>query len=416
MTPEDSAADSGEHGEHGEHEILLRLLYQAPIAIVRAGVDGRVALMNPMASRLIMELEPRAVEDAFALLERGDASLAAEVRDFVAPHGSVVRTRRVALDAGDGVRRVLSFTIDKLDESTLAIVFQDVTEAVENEERLKSIVEEEARVRGRAEMAAATLHDIGNAITAAGATLAGLLEGESWRETEELRRLVSLFEEERAAIVGAMGAAKADALVDFLRGVARALDARRASFDETTRSLARIVSHVEDVLLVHRRYTRPGEGAFLAHVDLWGIVEDALALLDASLEKRGIVVDRERHVARARLRADRTRLVQVVVNLLRNAAESFDRSDAPDERRVRVSVGREGSSFVMTIEDNGQGFEGAGGEALFERGVSAKAGEGGQGLAQCRSIVEAHGGRLTLDSDGRGRGAIARVVLPATEG
>ena len=112
--------------------------------------------------------------------------------------------------------------------------------------------------------------------------------------------------------------------------------------------------------------------------------------------------------------ADRRRIVQVLGNLLSNAARNSSESSA-----IRVSAIRDGVHVVFSVTDEGRGIPA---ERLpdlfrkFSRGESEEqAGETGLGLAICKGIVEAHGGRIWAESDGPGMGARFTFTLPSFE-
>jgi signal transduction histidine kinase len=116
------------------------------------------------------------------------------------------------------------------------------------------------------------------------------------------------------------------------------------------------------------------------------------------------------------LEADRTRLTQVVSNLLSNAAKY-----TPTEGRIVLAVTREGSDVEIRVADNGVGIprEMLGDIfGLFTRvtppGASTKTGLG-IGLALVRKLVELHGGSVVARSEGPGRGSEFVVRLPAPE-
>jgi signal transduction histidine kinase len=121
----------------------------------------------------------------------------------------------------------------------------------------------------------------------------------------------------------------------------------------------------------------------------------------------------------ARVRGDRTKLVQLVVNLLRNALEAFDRRGTDEARHLRVALdvsrgtGARGARLV--VEDDGPGLPGGSGEALIEAGNSSKRDAGGLGLGHAREIARQHGGELTLENVEAGRGARATLFLPLHE-
>jgi C4-dicarboxylate-specific signal transduction histidine kinase len=110
--------------------------------------------------------------------------------------------------------------------------------------------------------------------------------------------------------------------------------------------------------------------------------------------------------------ADRVQIEQVLSNLLRNACEALE---GQARRRIAITARREGRDVVVRIEDNGPGLEPEILERLFEPQFTTKASGLGLGLAICKTIVEAHGGRIWAEN-AKGGGAAFSVALPADDG
>jgi len=112
--------------------------------------------------------------------------------------------------------------------------------------------------------------------------------------------------------------------------------------------------------------------------------------------------------------ADRRRIVQVLVNLLTNAARH-----SPESSAIRVSAVREGLFVAVSVADQGRGIPAGRLPELFRKFSVAQSGEPGGdtglGLAICQGIVEAHGGRIRAESDGVGLGARFTFTLPTVE-
>ena len=122
--------------------------------------------------------------------------------------------------------------------------------------------------------------------------------------------------------------------------------------------------------------------------------------------RHGIVVDLP--VGLPRAMADRRRIVQVLNNLFANAARH-----APESTSIRVSAMREGGHVAVAVADEGRGVA----PELLPRLFDKHAGDGskvgyGLGLAICKGLVEAHGGRIRAESDGPRRGATVTFTLP----
>ncbi len=113
-----------------------------------------------------------------------------------------------------------------------------------------------------------------------------------------------------------------------------------------------------------------------------------------------------------RVMADERRIVQVLNNLIANAARH-----SPEPSPIEVGAAREGAFVALWVADEGRGFAAERLPRLFRR-YSEAGGEGagfGLGLVICRGLVEAHGGRIRAESPGPGLGARFTFTLPAAE-
>ena len=112
--------------------------------------------------------------------------------------------------------------------------------------------------------------------------------------------------------------------------------------------------------------------------------------------------------------ADRRRVVQVIGNLLSNAARN-----SPEASVIRVSAVRRDVHIAFSVSDQGRGIPAENLPRLFQKFSRAQAeeqgGDTGLGLAICKGIVEAHGGRIWAESDGLGTGAQFTFTLPTVE-
>jgi signal transduction histidine kinase/Na+/proline symporter len=150
----------------------------------------------------------------------------------------------------------------------------------------------------------------------------------------------------------------------------------------------------------------------LERLDLREIVEHAVRTNRALFERAGLEVDVELSGHRVPVTADRDRLMQVLTNLLSNAAKFTARGG-----RVRVRTFGTSSSAVVEVADTGAGIPPGQVDAIFERfrqgegGLVVKPEGAGLGLPISRQIVEHHGGSLTVSSV-PGEGSCFRISLP----
>ena len=148
-------------------------------------------------------------------------------------------------------------------------------------------------------------------------------------------------------------------------------------------------------------------------IDLQPIVLAAADTVRPAAEDKKIELAVEIADEHYELEGDASRLQQVVWNLLSNAVKFSGRGT-----RVELKVGRQGDQLEITVRDHGVGIPPAFLPHVFERfrqaEVDGRARAGlGLGLAIARHIVEQHGGSITAESEGQGRGAVFTVRLPA---
>ena len=141
------------------------------------------------------------------------------------------------------------------------------------------------------------------------------------------------------------------------------------------------------------------------------VAREAAALVRARLEERRVRLDIDGDLPV--VYGDRLRLVEVAQNLLENAAKFVGDQPSPVVR-VGVRPGESGSPPVLFVEDNGIGIDPRFHEkvfGLFEK-LDPRAEGSGVGLALVRRIVEVHGGRVWIESAGRGHGTTVCFTLP----
>jgi signal transduction histidine kinase/integral membrane sensor domain MASE1 len=182
------------------------------------------------------------------------------------------------------------------------------------------------------------------------------------------------------------------------------------------RQTAHMVRLVDDLLDVSR-ITRGKVGLRRERVDLGTAVRRTAEAMQPLLEERGHRLSVSLPSAPVAVDADPTRLEQVLSNLLVNAARF-----TPDHGTISFSVAREGDQAVISVRDDGIGIRREMLNRIFDAFAQAdrlpeRVQEGlGLGLTLVRSLVEMHGGTVTVASEGTGRGSEFVVRLPCLPG
>lgn len=196
-------------------------------------------------------------------------------------------------------------------------------------------------------------------------------------------------------------------------------DARAGDLDRLESDIGRIRAAadrmerlLEDLLELSRtgRIDRPHED-----VRLEDVVGEARALAEGRLAARGVRVEVE--AALPVVRGDRHRLVELVQNLLDNAAKFMGEREDPAVWIGARDTGSSPGHVTVYVRDNGVGIEPAHHARVFElfHRLDPRVEGTGLGLALARRIVETHGGRIWVESAGAGRGSTFCFSLRAAE-
>lgn len=291
---------------------------------------------------------------------------------------------------------------------------QHIVRPLESLENLASNVRRTRDYSLRADYASTS--EIGQ-LTAAFNDMLSELEAARERERAEHAELARVA---RLTTMGAMAASIAHEIKQPLQAISanssaaqRWLSREQPDFDEARSSLKRIsqdVHRASDVIENVRATLKQGSGEKeqFATNDL---IRDILKFVHGEFRKHHITIRTDLTQGLPKVIADRTQLQQVLINLIMNAIDAM--KSVSDHKRVLVlRSGVDGPGNVtILVEDSGTGIEPADLERIFEPFFTTKSEGMGLGLAICRTIVEAHGGRLWA-SAGSTRGSTFHVVLP----
>jgi signal transduction histidine kinase len=395
---------------------LFQFICTCPQALLLTSAEGSVHVMSAGAvSMLIPFSTDGAMNDVFTLFERHEPRFRALLREALVGPARRLEGLRIKMIAGP--REVASW----LEVSAVvfgdgcSIACHDVTRTVANEAQYRAAVAEEAHQRGKTETAAAILHDLGNVLTGIeGRAVEVRRQISDASVLENLGRAAAFLRPHAPALDAILGAQRGQALLGLLESMASVAARTQSDTLASLEKMAAYLEHAHELLSIQRTYAGAGSDVLKGKVSVARILLDVQSMAGSSLDKRGgalVIMD---HAAPLPLvRVDRSKLMQVLLNLVKNAAEAID--DLPEGGAPEVvlsAVLADDGGLVIAVRDSGPGFSAEVGARLFDDGFSTKHRGSGIGLGACRKVIESFGGRLTVTSTGLGAGALALIFLP----
>jgi len=147
-------------------------------------------------------------------------------------------------------------------------------------------------------------------------------------------------------------------------------------------------------------------------VDLNAAVSEAVRLVEVDVRRRGVQLHTDIHAPSAMVRGDAVHLQQVMLNLIANAMDAM-KECAPSQRQLFIRTASDVDGYVQVeVKDTGQGIREEILSRIFESFFTTKPDGMGMGLALVRSIVKTHSGRLWVENNADGKGAVFRFILP----
>jgi PAS domain S-box-containing protein len=295
-------------------------------------------------------------------------------------------------------------------------IAKDVTQLKHAEQELERLNEQlmkTSRQAGMAEVATGVLHNVGNVLNSVNVAASMATRRVRDYQVHNLRRLASLVqahEEDLSEFITADERGRN--LPGFIGHLADHMSRSEEQLLEEMHALARNIDHIKEIVSTQQSYARTA--GLIEVVNVVDVIEDALRINTAALEREGIAVSRSFEPVDS-VEIDRPKVLQILVNLISNARHAL-RSMPDGQRRLSLSlreVGDTAGPFVeIRVTDNGVGIKAENLRRIFAHGFTTRHDGHGFGLHSGAIAARSLGGRLVAESDGDGCGASFTLVLP----
>jgi two-component system NtrC family sensor kinase len=266
-----------------------------------------------------------------------------------------------------------------------------------------------ARRAGMAEIATGVLHNVGNVLNSVNVSASLVNERMRRSKGSQLTRMVQLLDQ-HAHDLGdfVTNDAKGKQVPAVLKLIDQHLADERADVSKELENLLSKVEHIKTIVATQQSYA--GVSGVVENVSVLDALDDALRLNSSAFDRHHIQVVRDFDELPP-VQLDKQKLLQILVNLLKNAKDALAASPKLD-RCLTLVASRRDDRLVISVGDNGVGIAPENLTRIFSHGFTTKPKGHGFGLHSCANAAKEMGGRLTVESDGVGNGAIFTLNLP----
>ena len=292
-------------------------------------------------------------------------------------------------------------------------ITRDVTRSKQLEATLEKKHKElidTSRVAGKAEIATGVLHNVGNVLNSLNVSASVVATGFRQAKTDSLAKLGQLLKEHTADLGTFLTTdPKGKRVPEFIESLAQHFRSERDRILQELASLQRNVDHIKEIVSMQQSYAvMVGTVATLSAISL---MEDALRMNSSALDRHEVRVVHDYQEVPP-LVAEKGKVLQILVNLIRNSKYACDEGGRPDKvMTLRVIPGEPGYVRLI-VQDNGIGIRPENLKNVFKHGFTTKATGHGFGVHSSALAAKEMKGVLTAYSEGLGQGATFTLELP----
>ena len=396
-------------------------------SIIGTTPDGLINVFNLGAERMlgytaeevVGKRTPEVLHDASEVLARaGELGLTPGFEVFIAAaRRGEAETREWTYLCKDGARLPVSLTVSAMRDGAGAIagfigIAMDISERKASGEALRHSQQkllDTSRQAGMAEVATGVLHNVGNVLNSVNVSAGIVASKLRQSKAPKLAKAAALLTKKNGSLAHYLTEDEnGRKLPGYLAKLGEHLVAENAALLTEVDQLGRNIEHIKEVVSMQQNYAKVSGVFEMLPVDQ--LVEDAIAMNYGAFERHRVVVERRFDPAPP-ARVDKHKVLQILINLLRNAKYALDDVDGPD-KKITISIQAAGEHVSIVIADNGIGIPKENLDRIFGHGFTTRDSGHGFGLHSGANAAKEMGGKLSVHSDGIGHGATFTLELP----
>jgi signal transduction histidine kinase len=292
-------------------------------------------------------------------------------------------------------------------------VSKDITALKQAEAELDSAHQrliETSRLAGMAEVATDVLHNVGNVLNSVNVSCSLTIDRVKGSKISGLAKTAALLEENRARLADFFTKdPRAQQIPGYLAALADHFGQEQSALLQELEQLLKHIEHIKQIVAMQQSYAKVA--GVIETVNPTQLVDDAIHINGAALTRHDVQVRCEFQPVPL-IQTEKHRVLQILVNLIRNAKYALDESKRQD-KLLTIKLGKNGGDHVkIEVIDNGVGIPEENLTRIFGHGFTTRRNGHGFGLHSSALAIKELGGALTAHSDGVGKGAIFTLLLP----
>jgi len=295
--------------------------------------------------------------------------------------------------------------LNDLNENLEEKVNERTSELKELNEKIGDI----ARSAGMAEVASGVLHNVGNVLNSVNVSASVIRDNVRNSKADNLVRVVKMLEENKSNVAEFIGQDEAGKKIPkFLSLLADQLSSEKKNMYRELDELVNNIDHIKNVINMQQSYA--GSYGVREKIKLSDLVEDAMRMNIQGIRRHGVKVIRS-YTDIAQLYVDKHKVLQVIINIISNAKHAMVESDS-EIRDLMIKISTDDDMALLEISDTGIGIAKEDISHLFEYGFKKRRDGHGFGLHHSAIVASELGGKISVESDGPGKGASFKLWLP----
>jgi PAS domain S-box-containing protein len=291
-------------------------------------------------------------------------------------------------------------------------ISKDITPIKEAEAKLSLVhkqLMEASREAGMAEVATSVLHNVGNVLNSVNVSSSLIADKIRNSKAANLAKIVVLLRAHEADLGNFFANdPKGRQLLEYLPKLSAYLAQEQEELLHESAALVANVVHIKEIVSMQQNYAR--SSGVLEMVELQELVQDAIRMNNGSLDRHNVKVRCEFEKVPPIL-TEKHKVLQILVNLLRNAKHACDDSGR-DDKLITLRLANGDGRVKIAVIDNGVGIPPENLTRIFNHGFTTRKEGHGFGLHSGANAAKELGGALTANSGGPGSGATFLLELP----